>query len=95
MNPTGRAGGDPADGSEFETRVGLRVKGASGFTNITTVAGTDTPMVELFDQAGGDYEFELTLHDNKLAKDYNPIVEPFSVPVGDLNPITNVVVENF
>jgi len=89
-NPTERADGVPSDGSDFEVRVGLKAVGAAGFTPVRTVQGTEPPVVTLANQAGGDYEFELVLFDLTLSKESSGIFAPFSVAVGDLNPLTNV-----
>jgi len=91
-NPTERTDGVPVDGSDFEVRIGLRAVGASGFTPLVVVSGTQEPIATLQDQAGGDYEFELTLHDLVLDQDHVPLIVGFTVPVGELNPITGVEV---
>lgn len=92
-NPTERTDGVPAIGEEFEIRVGMKAAAAPDFTPLQVVAGTEVPEVNIANQAGGDYEFELVLYDLKLDKPQAPIIEPFSVPSGDLNPITNVTVD--
>ena len=92
-NPTDRTDGVETDGSDLEVRVGLRPVGAPSFTPVRTVPGTEEPLVTLSNQAGGTYEFELVLYDLLKDKPRAPIVVEFDVPVGDLNPITNVTVE--
>jgi hypothetical protein len=92
-NPTERADGVPADGSEFEIRVGMKAAAAPDFTPLQVVEGIQPPLVLLNNQAGGDYEFELVLHDLVQDKSQAPIIAPFTVPAGDLNPLTNVDVQ--
>lgn len=92
-NPTQRTDGVPAEPAEFEIRVGLKAAAAPEFTPLKVVPGQDAPQVSLVDQAGGDYVFELTLYDLTLDKAQPPIIEAFTVPAGDLNPLTNVTVD--
>lgn len=92
-NPAERVDGVAVDPGEFEIRVGLKAAAAPDFTPLQVVPGSAAPEVNLANQAGGDYEFELVLYDLTLDKALPAIVEPFSVPVGDLNALTNVTVE--
>lgn len=89
-NPTERNDGVPLDPSEFEVRVGMKAAAAPDFTPLQVVAGAQQPIVTLANQAGGDYEFELVLHDLTFDRSRPAIIEPFSVPVGEINDITNV-----
>ena len=93
VNPTERTDGVPAQPGEFEIRVGLKAAAAPDFTPLQVVAGTEAPEVNLANQAGGDYEFELVLYDLTLDKAQPAIIEAFAVPVGDLNALTNVTVD--
>lgn len=93
VNPTERTDGVPAQPGEFEIRVGLKAAAAPDFTPLQVVSGQDAPEVTLANQAGGDYEFELVLYDLTLDKAQPAIIEPFTVPVGDLNPLTSVTVD--
>jgi hypothetical protein len=90
--PTERVDGVPLAPAELETRIGLRAVGAADFTPLQVVDGTENSVLNMVDQAGGNYEFSLVLYDKTLDRVQPAIIAPFVVPAGDANPITNVSV---
>jgi hypothetical protein len=92
-NPTARKDGQAASGDEFETRIGMKASAAPDFTPTQVVPGTDPAQASFPNVAGGDYEFEVVLYDLVLDKPHQPIIAPFNVPLGDLEPITGVTVD--